>query len=154
MNLIKWTPRHSLLRPFGVDSWTSDIDRFFDSFFRWPVNASRFRDADWLPSFDVVEKDKEYQLRVEAPGMKKSDFNVTVKDGVLTISGEKKEEESKDGDRYAYRESCYGRFSRSFRLHDEVTENKVKANYKDGVLTVSVPRTKPIEAKDVEVEIS
>ncbi|MEE9167832.1 MAG: Hsp20/alpha crystallin family protein [Candidatus Neomarinimicrobiota bacterium] len=154
MNLIKWTPRSSLLRPFGIDSWADETDRFFDSFARWPVHPSRFHDADWLPSFDVVEKEKEHEVRVEAPGMKKSDFHVAAKDGVLTISGEKKDEESKNGDRYSYRESRYGRFSRSFRLPDEATEKNIKANYKDGVLTVSLPRSKPLKAKEIEVEIS
>ncbi len=103
---------------------------------------------------DVVEKDKEYQLRVEAAGMKKSDFSVSVKDGVLTITGEKQTEADDDSDNYAHRESCYGRFSRSFRLPDDVlNEKKVAAKYKDGVLTISLPRTKPVEIAGIEVEI-
>jgi len=100
-----------------------------------------------------IEKDKEYEVRVEAPGMKKGDFGVTVKDGVLTITGEKRAESSDDRKGYAYRESRQGKFSRSFRLPEEVNEKKIGASYTSGVLSVSVPRSKPIEVKEVEVQI-
>ena len=154
MTLVKWTPRSRALAPFTSDSWANNLDSFIDSFLPGTFGSPLFHNSDWLPSFDVLENDKESVIRVEAPGMKKSEFNVTVKDGVLTLSGEKKGEEAKDDDRYMYRESRYGRFSRSFRLPEEALENKIKANYKNGVLAVSVPRSKPLEAKEIEVEIS
>lgn len=160
MTLVKWTPAHRSLRgnswlsPFSTSRWLSDVDQLFGSLLRDPFSfSSIFSEADWLPAFDVIEKKKEYRLLVEAPGMKKSDFNVNVKDGVLTITGEKKMEETKDGDNYTHRESRYGRFSRSFRLPDDVKEKKISANYQDGVLTISLPRTKPVEVEGVEVEI-
>ncbi|MEE1551093.1 MAG: Hsp20/alpha crystallin family protein, partial [Nitrospinaceae bacterium] len=96
MTLVKWTPtnrplrRNSWLSPLSTSRWTSDVDQLFNSLFREPLGVlpATSKDVDWLPAFDVVEKDKEYQLRVEAAGMKKSDFSVSVKDGVLTITGE------------------------------------------------------------------
>lgn len=154
MTLVKWTPKRSLLTPFSVDSWINNVDSLFDSFIRRGFELPIIHNADWMPHFDLIESDKEYVIRVEAPGMKKSEFNIKVKDGVLTISGEKKAEEYNDREKYTYRESHYGRFSRSFRLPDEEMEKKVNASYKNGVLTVSIPRTKTIEAKEIEVEIS
>ncbi len=162
MTLVKWTPmnrpgrRNSWLSPLSSARWTSDVDQLFNSLFKEPLSGlpATSKNVDWLPAFDVVEKDKEYQLRVEAAGMKKSDFSVSVKDGVLTITGEKQTEADDDSDNYAHRESCYGRFSRSFRLPDDVlNEKKVAAKYKDGVLTISLPRTKPVEIAGIEVEI-
>lgn len=154
MTLVKWTPRMTGITPFGSRSLLSDFDRLFGSVFPLGFDGQSSYGANWLPAFDVMEKEKEYVVRVEAAGIEKGDFNVTVKDGVLTITGEKKGEEEKDGNDYSYRESRYGRFARSFRLPDEVNEKKVKANYKNGVLTISVPRSKPVEVKELEVEIN
>ena len=153
MSLIKWTPRNTFLSPFVGESMLSDMDRFINSFFSGGFDTNTIGGADWLPAFDVIEKDKEYEVRVEAPGMKKGDFGVTVKDGVLTITGEKRAESSDDPNGYAYRESRQGKFSRSFRLPEEVSEKKIGASYTSGVLSVSVPRSKPIEVKEVEVQI-
>lgn len=87
--------------------------------------------------------------------MKKSDFKLTVKDGVLSVSGEKKVEKSRNGDHYTHRESAYGRFSRTFRLPEDVMDEKnVKATYKDGVLSIIIPRLKKVEQKATDVKIS
>lgn len=154
MTLVKWTPGRRYLTPFTVDSWLDNIDHLFGSFTGWPFHLPAPDRAHCFPSFNLMENDKEYVIRVEAPGMTKSDFNVRVKDGLLTVSGDKKAEESKENEQYTYRGSLYGRFSRSFRLPDDVIQKKVKANYKDGVLTIWVPRSKPVEEKPIEVEIS
>ena len=153
MSLIKWTPRNTFLSPFVGESMLSDMDRFINSFFSGGLDMNTVSGADWLPAFDVIEKDKEYEVRVEAPGMKKGDFGVTVKDGVLTITGEKRAESSDDRKGYAYRESRQGKFSRSFRLPEEVNEKKIGASYTSGVLSVSIPRSKPIEVKEGEGQI-
>ena len=153
MSLVKWTPRNTFLSPFVGESMLSDMDRFINSFFSGGFDQSPVTSANWLPTFDVIEKEKEYEIRVEAPGMEKSDFTITVKDGVLTITGEKQAESSNDRNGYAYRESQHGKFSRSFRLPEEVNEKKVSANYKNGVLSISVPRSKSVELKEIEVQI-
>ena len=162
MTLVKWTPTH---RPMRANSWlspistswlSSDIDSIFNSIFGESLEGvpTLSKNVGWLPAFDVIEKDKEYQLLVEAAGMKRSDFNVLIKDGVLTIAGEKKTEVEDGGEKYGHRESRFGRFSRSFRLPDDVlNEKKVTAKYKNGVLTLSLPRTKPVEIEGIEVEI-
>lgn len=149
MTLIKWTPRSRFLTPFDA------FDGFFDRFFSRTWESSLLPNVDWVPAFDVVEQDNAYAVHVEAPRMKKSDFKVTVHDGILTVSGEKKVEESKDTEHYTHRESAYGRFSRSFRLPEDVVDDKnVKATYQDGALMITIPRTKPIEEKAMEVKIT
>ena len=162
MTLVKWTPIHrpvrqnSSLSPLSTTKWMGDIDRLFNSFFGEPVGAfpAVSSDNDWLPAFDVIEKEKEYQIHVETAGMKKSDFNISVKDGVLTVTGEKQTNTTNDGNAYTHRESSFGRFSRSFRMPDDVVdEKKVSARYKNGVLTIALPRTKPVVVEGVEVEI-
>ena len=156
MSLIKWTPINrssTALSPFIGGSMLTDFDRIIDSFFGREFDLMPASGATWLPAFDVIEKEKAYEVRVEAAGMEKGDFGVTVKDGVLTITGEKRGENSDDRSGFAYRESRHGKFSRSFRLPEEVNEKKVCADYKNGVLSISIPRSKPVEVKEVEVEI-
>ncbi|MFQ6675083.1 MAG: Hsp20/alpha crystallin family protein [Fidelibacterota bacterium] len=165
MSLIKWSPTRLLSVGQGTRFLTpfDEMDRFFDRFLRQAQDGVFSRawgstllpEVDWVPAFDVVEKDKSYEVHVEAPRMKKGDFKVTVHDGVLTVSGEKKVDSSTDDKAYTYRESAYGRFCRSFRLPDDVVdEKKIKADYKDGVLMITIPRSKPADEKAIEVEIS
>ncbi len=156
MSLIKWTPINrssTALSPFVGGSMLTDFDRLIDSFFGRGFDLTPASGAGWLPAFDVIEKEKAYEVRVEAPGMEKGDFGVTVNDGVLTITGEKRADNSDERNGYAYRESRHGKFARSFRLPEEVNEKKVSAGYKNGVLAISIPRSKPVEVKEVEVEI-
>ncbi len=156
MSLIKWTPINrssTALSPFIGGSMLTDFDRIIDSFLGREFDLMPASGATWLPAFDVIEKEKAYEVSVEAAGMEKGDFSVTVKDGVLTISGEKRGENSDDRRSFAYRESRHGKFARSFRLPEEVNEKKVRADYKNGVLSISIPRSKPVGVKEVEVEI-
>ena len=153
MSLIKWTPRSTELSPFVGNSMLNDIDQFINSFFNENVGFIPKASPSWIPAFDVIEKEKKCEIRVEAPGMEKSDFAVSVKDGLITISGDKKIDHSDNKDGCTYRESSEGRFSRSFRLPETVNEKKVGATYKDGVLTISVPRSKPVEANKLKIEV-
>ena len=153
MSLIKWTPRSTELSPFVGNSMLNDIDQFLNSFFNQSVGCIPKARPNWIPAFDVIEKEKKCEIRVEAPGMEKSDFAVSVKDGLITISGEKKIDHSDNKDGCTYRESSEGRFSRSFRLPETVNEKKVGATYKDGVLTISVPRSKPVEGNKLKIEV-
>ena len=109
---------------------------FFPSFFNysWP------EDKSFAPAVNVEETDKSYVLEVAAPGLDKKDFKVDVDNNVLTISSRKenKREEKKNG--YLRREFNYGSFSRSFSLPEDVEVDKIKANHKNGVLKVEVPK--------------
>jgi HSP20 family protein len=109
--------------------------------------------ADWVPSVDVSETDGEYQIKAEIPDVKKEDVKVTVEDGVLTIQGERKQEKEEKGKKYHRVECSYGSFVRSFTLPDLVDEGKVKAEFKDGVLNLKLPKSEKAKPKSIEVKI-
>ena len=109
--------------------------------------------ADWVPSVDVNESDGEYQIRAEIPDVKKDDVKVTLEKSVLTIQGERKQEKEEKGRKYHRVERTYGRFVRSFALPDLVEEEKVKAEFKDGVLHLRLPKSEKAKPKTIEVKV-
>lgn len=109
--------------------------------------------ADWVPSVDVSETEGEYQIKAEIPDVKKEDVKVTVEDGILTIQGERKQEKEETGKKYHRVERSYGSFVRSFTLPDLVDEEKVKAEFKDGVLNLQLPKSEKVKPKAIEVTV-
>jgi HSP20 family protein len=109
--------------------------------------------ADWAPTVDISETDGEYQIKAEIPDVKKEDVKVTVEDGVLTIQGERKQEKEEKGKRYHRIERSYGSFVRSFSLPDVIDEEKVKAEFKDGVLSLHLPKSEKAKPKAIEVKV-
>jgi HSP20 family protein len=109
--------------------------------------------ADWVPSVDVSETDGEYQIKAEIPDVKKEDVKVTLEDGVLTIQGQRKQEKEDKGTKYHRVERAYGSFVRSFTLPDLVDEQKVKAEFKDGVLNLQLPKSEKAKPKAIEVTV-
>jgi HSP20 family protein len=109
--------------------------------------------ADWVPSVDVSETEGEYQIKAEIPDVKKEDVKVTLEDGVLTIQGERKQEKDVKGTRYHRVERSYGRFVRSFTLPDVIDEEKVKAEFKDGILNLALPKSEKAKPKAIEVKV-
>lgn len=109
--------------------------------------------ADWTPTVDISETDGEYQIKAEIPDVKKEDVKVTVEDGVLTIQGERKQEKEEKGKRYHRIERSYGSFVRSFSLPDVIDEEKVKAEFKDGVLSLHLPKSEKAKPKAIEVKV-
>jgi len=145
-SLVPWRGRQELT---GL---RKDMDRLFDRFFEdWPV---RFRPTDghWAPSVDVSETAKEVIVKGELPGMDPKDIDVAVSGNVLSIRGERKKEQEEKGENFHRVERSYGAFARSIRLPVEVDGNKVKASYKDGVLSISLPKTKDTATKKIEVK--
>jgi HSP20 family protein len=120
-----------------------DIDRLFDDFFHAPMASfGRGSTLQW-PTVEVSQTDKEIRITAEVPGMNEKDVELLVEDGVLTLRGEKKSE-SEDRDR-GYSERFYGRFERRIALPSGVDEEKAKAEFRDGVLTVTLPRNREAE---------
>jgi HSP20 family protein len=110
--------------------------------------------ADWSPSADISEDDNEYLIKAELPELKKEDVHVTVENGVLTLSGERKFEKEEKKKKYHRVERAYGRFVRSFTLPDDADASKVKAEFKDGVLTVHVPKSEKAKPKQIDVKVT
>lgn len=110
--------------------------------------------ADWSPRVDIVEDEKEILVKAELPEMKKEDVKVEVDQGVLMVSGERKMEKEEKNKKYHRVEREYGSFMRSFTLPAEVIADKVTADFKDGVLTVHLPKDAKAGAKTVEIKVN
>ncbi|MBN1783209.1 Hsp20/alpha crystallin family protein [bacterium] len=139
--LTRWNPNRRLV------SLPNEIDRFFSN---WGYNAEN-TDCVWAPTVDVVESDKNFELVADVPGLKKEDIHIAIEDGYLTLSGEKKQEKEEDGKNYHRVERSYGKFERSFRLPKEVDAEAIKANYKNGVLRVEIPKTEKVQPKQIAI---
>jgi HSP20 family protein len=109
--------------------------------------------ADWTPSVDISETEGEYQIKVEIPDVKKEDVKVTLEDGVLTIQGQRKQEKEETGTKYHRIERSYGSFARTFSLPDMIETDKVKAEFKDGVLNLYLPKSEKAKPKAIEVKV-
>ncbi|MGH1365371.1 MAG: Hsp20/alpha crystallin family protein [Calditrichia bacterium] len=123
-----------------------EVDRIFGGFINRRVID---RMDSFTPRIDVAETDAAFILEVEAPGLSKEDINVVVEEGVLTISGERKNNEDV---KYLQRESGYGTFSRAFNVGDRIEAEKVTASYKDGVLTLNLPKAEKVKPKSIKVK--
>jgi len=129
-------------------------NRLFEEFFRdFPFSSSLLeQQKEWIPSVDILEKGDNLMLRAELPGITEKDIDLKIEGNMLTLKGERKMESEDNQSNYHQVESYYGSFARSFRLPDTVDFEKVKAEYKNGVLTITLPH-KP-EAKPREIPIS
>ena len=128
------------------------VNRVFDDMF--PDIRNRVDDLDlmeWRPVVDTYEKDDAIMINAELPGVKKEDINIDVKNNILTLSGERKDESDVNEDNYYRSERFYGKFQRSFTLPDNVDADKVDATYKDGVLEVKIPKTGQSSTKKIEI---
>jgi len=110
--------------------------------------------SQWMPLVDITENDKEYLIKVELPEVKKDDVKVTVENGVLTISGERKFEREDKDKKYHRIERSYGSFTRSFSVPDDAEDSKVSAEFKDGVLTVHLAKSEKARPKSIEVKVA
>jgi HSP20 family protein len=110
--------------------------------------------TEWAPSVDIVEDDKEWLVKADLPEVKKEDVKVTVENGVLTITGERKFEKEEKDKKYHRIERSYGNFLRSFTLPDAADGSKVNAEFKDGVLKVHLHKSEKAKPKAVEVKVS
>ena len=140
--------RRPTLAPF-FSSEGSDFDQLMAGFFR-PVGTSNEL-HDWRPAADVRETEEAFIVEAELPGMKKEDVSVTFEDGTLTLSGERKFEEETAGSNLRRVERSYGSFSRTFRLPREIDAEGVTANFRDGILTVNIPKTETAKPRSIEI---
>jgi HSP20 family protein len=110
-------------------------------------------DSDYRPNTDMFETKDEYVLKIELPGIKKEDIKITFEDNTLTVSGEKKKEENKS-ERLKYQEASFGKFKRSFSFSTGVDPDKGKADFRDGLLTIALPKKESVKTKEIEVEFN
>ena len=125
-----------------------DIFRKFNESFFDVDNESA-----WTPRVNVSEKGSEYEITAELPGIKKEDITLDLKDNRLTIKGEKKAEKKEEKENYLRVERSYGSFERSFYINDDVDVANVNANYKDGILHITLPKKEEAKPKQIKVEV-
>jgi len=126
----------------------------FNGFFRTPLTHRSVRKAR-IPAVDVAETDTAYQVKAELPGIRKEDLDVTVDDGVLTIKAEHNDnQEQTENGQLIRQERSYGKFVRSLRLGANVDEETITAEYRDGVLSITLPKAKEVQPRKVEVSVA
>jgi len=149
MALVRWDPFREL---------EEVSDRLNRMFARPVASGTNGKEtmivADWTPSVDISETEGEYLIKAEIPDVKKEDVKVTVEDGVLTIQGQRKQEKEEKGTKYHRIERSYGSFVRTFSLPDVIETDRVKAEFKDGVLNLHLPKSERAKPKAIEVKVA
>ena len=145
--------RRNEIEPRTNDVWglQSDINRLFDAFMS-PLDTTETRDV-LVPKLDVAETKGKYEIKAELPGMDEKDISLSLEDGLLTISGEKKSETEEKDKGYYLRECSYGSFSRSVRLPENIADDKIEAKFKKGVLTIDLPKKEILPPKSRKILI-
>jgi HSP20 family protein len=139
-------------RPFReLTTFRDEMDRIWDRFFGELPSVEPFR-AEWTPSLDVSETKDNFVVKAEVPGMDAKDIDISLAGDLLTIKGEKKQEKEEKDESYQRVERRYGAFTRTVRLPQEVQSDKIKADYKNGVLKITLPKSE--EAKKREIKIT
>jgi HSP20 family protein len=159
MTLIRWNPVRDVTAWHPVTDLASEfltmqreIDRMFDRF-RGGTAADDSGSSVWMPAVDIMEREGEFHVRVELPGVKREDVKITVQNDVLTIRGEKKLEQEQKGENYHRVERSYGTFQRSFTLPTSVRSDKIEASYDNGVLSIVLPKVEEAKPKEIEVKV-
>ena len=146
MNIVKWSP----WREMGT--FPNNVNRLFDGTVfpaTWFNEDSELQ--NWRPVVDVFDNDEKIVIKAELPGVDKKDIHVDVKDGILTISGERSYENEVKEENFHRKERSFGKFQRSFTLQKGLNTDKIDADYKDGVLKIEI--TKPEEEKPKKITV-
>lgn len=153
MNLIRYEPRTF---PFfrEMEEVSDRLNRFLGGRTRANGERESLVVTDWMPPVDIHEIETEYLVKAELPEVRKEDVKVTVENGVLTIQGERKQEKEEKGKKFHRVERSYGTFLRTFTVPVDAEENKVAADFKDGILRVHLPKTEKSRPKAIEVRVA
>lgn len=148
MTLVRWDPFREL------EEMSDRLNRVFSRPALRTNGKENLTVADWTPTVDISETDGEYLIKAELPEVKKEDVKVTVENGVLTLQGERRQEKEEKGKKFHRVERSYGSFVRSFALPESVDDSAVKAEYKDGVLNLHLPKSEKVKPKAIEVKVA
>lgn len=141
MSLVRWMPNSMMNR-----NWNRLMEEMFSDLDNQMVTRS------WMPRMDIVEAEEGFRILADLPGMSRDDIDITFEDGVLTISGERKVVTGEKKESLHLNERVYGKFSRSFTLGGSIHAEKISAAFKDGVLTISLPKAEEARPKKIEIK--
>ncbi len=151
MALIRWQPRSDVWDPFAsLADIQEEMNRLFDASFRRAGSPS---EAAFGFPLDVVEEKDHLVVRANLPGLSKDDVSVTLHDGYLTIKGEKKVEATSKDANWFRQERAYGAFGRTVELPVAVDAKRIEAQFRDGVLTVTLPKAEEAKPKQIEIKV-
>jgi HSP20 family protein len=145
MNIVKWNPMRDM------ELFTNGMSTLFGNHFLAPGFRDASGMAEWQPVVDIFDKEDQIVIKAELPGVDKKDICVDVKDGILTLSGERTYENEVTEGSYYRKERAFGKFNRSFALPEGLDPEKIDADFKDGVLNIEIP--KPEEKKPRKVAV-
>jgi HSP20 family protein len=148
MTLIRWSP----VRTRELTTVQDEVNRLFDSFFSHTPQRGDFN-AVFTPAADIEENADGYVIRMDLPGVSQKDVKVSLSGDLLTIRGERKQENQTDHGTHHRIERVHGSFERSFTLGTPVRNDQVKAQVKDGVLEVRVPKAEEAKVRDIEIQV-
>ena len=146
MNTLTTSPRN------GWSLVNDEFDNLFEGFFRPMRYSTEGAKQGLVPNMDITERENDYVIHCEMPGVKKESVDITLADGTLTVSGETNSyREQKDGERVIRHERSWGKFTRSIRLGTQINDKGVKANYKDGILELTLPKAEEVKPKKIAI---
>jgi HSP20 family protein len=158
MTLIRWNPVRDVTAWHPVTDVASEfvnmqreIDRMFDRFRGGTLDEGN--SAGIAPAVDIIERENDFLVRIELPGVAKDDVKITVLSDVLTVKGEKKLEKEKKGETFHRMERSYGIFQRSFTLPSSVKAERIEATHENGVLHIVLPKLEEAKPKEIEVRV-
>ncbi len=150
--LVPWIP--SKKGHYGdIISLTDELDRFFHEGWQGFPDKDFLPEKVWNPAIDLYETDENLMVKAELPGLEKKDIKITLSDGLLTITGEKKQEKETKKKNYRRLETSYGSFQRVIELPFPVRADKVKADYKRGVLEITLPKAEEAKAREIQIDV-
>jgi len=154
MTLVKFNPARDLL----------DVEREFNRMFnslgsRFGITRKRDTDEEydnavWMPLTDISEDSDNFYLKADLPGIKKEDVKISYADGAISISGERSHEKETKDKKFHRIERSYGRYYRSFTISTDIKEDSIKAEFKDGQLTIAIPKADEVKPKEIDIKVS
>jgi HSP20 family protein len=151
MNLIKF--QRSPLNAWSGVGRLPELQDELERLFTFPLLAANGT-APWVPALDVYEEKDNYVVQVELPGVNKEDVKLSLEQGTLTITGERKREAKPEGTQAYHCERFQGRFQRTINLPETIAADKVTAQYKDGVLTVTLPKHEAAKPRQIDIKLN
>lgn len=147
MSLIRYSsPRLSSWSPFaGLSNWEDEVNRFFNAAFTDPATAG------WAPALDLYDQDEHYTVTLEVPGLAKENLHLSYHEGVLTVTGERPQPVTPEDGKTFRSERVFGKFQRSVTLPGQVDADRISAGYKDGILTVTLPKAEAAKPRQIQV---
>jgi HSP20 family protein len=147
MNMVCRQPMTLVRTPIMHGSLNTELDRMFD----WALGSDRPHTHRTGPALDVVQEEQRYVVRADLPGLGRDEVEITFQDGVLTIKGEKKQDERPENHRLHLQERFHGSFARNLRLPERVDTDKIEATMKDGVLELVLPFVPEVQPRKIVV---